>query len=165
MHGSLLEARQRRPRAGATWVHAELGFSSASRLALALLLGGLAWQAFHFDPARSATGFVSHTLCSGAFVSGLNPGGAYADTLKPMTGIEKIGSALRYEVDTIRREVTATIFGLFKSVAIYREGLGCIVLPGDEGTRESLAASAGVMQQTAAPVLEEIAGPSVTEPA
>ena len=84
MHGSLLEARQRRPRAGATWVHAELGFSSASRLALALLLGGLAWQAFHFDPARSATGFVSHTLCSGAFVSGLNPGGAYADTLKPM---------------------------------------------------------------------------------
>ena len=136
-------------------------------LAVTVVLGGLEWQAFHFDPfpARAATGFVSHTLCSGTFVSGLNPDRVYADTLKPMAGIEKMGSALRYDVDTTRREVKGSLFGLFASVAVFREGLGCIVLHDDKRTHVPLAASAGTIAQNTAALLEEIAVPSVTEAA
>jgi hypothetical protein len=72
-----------------------------------MVLGGAAWDVIHFDafPFRAAMGFASHTLCSGAFVSRLNPDQVYADTLKPMPGIEKINGAIGYEVDTARREV------------------------------------------------------------
>src|SRR3954470_24960414 len=102
-------------------------------VATAFVLAGLGWVAIKFDPApvRAGTAFVSHHLCSGVFVSGLDAGRVYADTLLPLKGIAQMAPGLAYEVDTGRREVTTRFYRLFKSVAAYRDGLGCIVVLGE----------------------------------
>lgn len=79
---------------------------------------------------RVGTGFVSQTLCSAAFVSRLDPDQVYAETVKPMGKMELLDWALRYDVDTTRREVTTSFAGLFRSRAVYREGAGCLVVHG-----------------------------------
>jgi CubicO group peptidase (beta-lactamase class C family) len=112
--------------------------------------------------ALIATGFVSHTLCAQVFVSGLDPARVYADTLEPVPGIRLLGRALGHEVDRTRREARATLVGAFASRAVYRDGVGCIVVrggaPADGAPRGRLARAA-----TAA-LLPEIAGADVVEP-
>lgn len=132
--------------------------------ALAVVLAGPAWLAFRFNPAaaRSATGFVSHSLCSGVFVSGLAAGRVYADSLKSLKEIADMVPVLGYEVDTGRREVKARLFGRFESVAVFRDGLGCLVLRGDPPPASPAPASPATRQ---APALPEIAGASLVEPA
>jgi CubicO group peptidase (beta-lactamase class C family) len=115
---------------------------------------------FRFDPteARAATGFVSHIVCSGTFISGLDSARVQADTLKTLRGIERAGSALRFEVDSAQRSVKSTLFGLFESRAEYHEGFGCIRLRPDERAPAWLAA--GAAQQASA---AKIAVPPETE--
>jgi CubicO group peptidase (beta-lactamase class C family) len=131
-----------------------------------MVLGGAIWGVIHFDasPLRAVTGFVSHTLCSGAFVSGLNPDQVYADTLKPMAGIEKINPAIAYEVDLVHHEVKTRLVGLFESSAVFHDGLGCILVHRDEPTRMPPAAPPGAEREVTAPLVEEIAGPAAIEP-
>ena len=42
-----------------------------------------------------------------------------------------INLGLRYRVDRERREVTATFAGAFHARAVYRDGLGCLVVYGE----------------------------------
>ncbi len=77
---------------------------------------------------RAATGLTSHTLCSAAFVSGLDPDRVYAESVRLMPGIGLLEWALRYEVDTAHREASASLLGAFESRAVYRDGLGCLVV-------------------------------------
>ena len=79
---------------------------------------------------RVGTGLVSHTLCSAAFISGLDPDQVYAETVKPMGKMVLLDWALRYNVDNTRQEVTTSFAGLFRSRAVYREGMGCLVVRG-----------------------------------
>lgn len=79
---------------------------------------------------RIGTAFVSQTLCSAAFVSGLDPDQVYSETLKPMGKMELLDWALRYNVDTTRQEVATSFAGLFRSRAVYREGAGCLIVRG-----------------------------------
>ena len=129
----------------------------------AILCGGLALTAVRaHDVPRVVTGFASHTLCSAAFVSGVDPDEVYADTLDAMPGVGLIAWALRYNVDREAKQVTAMLFGGAQSRAVYREGLGCYVAQGQESAGISRP-PAGIEMQRA--WLPEIAGPATVAPA
>jgi CubicO group peptidase (beta-lactamase class C family) len=113
---------------------------------------------------RVATGLVSHTLCSDTFVIGLDPAQVAAETFPGMPGVHRLLPLLRHHVDLTRREVSASVAGLFGSRAIYRDGMGCTLLyPGDA---DAVAAPAPALARAESPPrLDEIAGPGVVEPA
>lgn len=132
-------------------------------LVTATLCGALALAAVRaHDARRVATGFVVHTLCSAAFVSGTDPGQVYAETIDAMPGGGLIAWALDYKIDREARQVTATLFGGGQSRAVYREGLGCYLPQDDEGIDASLPPAGSEPQRASLP---EIAGASLVEPA
>jgi CubicO group peptidase (beta-lactamase class C family) len=114
------------------------------------------------DAPRVATGFVSHTLCSAAFVSKVDPDEVYAETMEAMPGVGLIAWALAYHVDREAKQVTATLFGGEQSRAVYRDGLGCYVDNGGEAADASLPPALGEQRRA---LLPEIAGAAVVEPA
>ncbi len=75
---------------------------------------------FDSAPLRAVTGFVSRTLCSGTFVSGLDSARVYAETIAPMAGMESLNRAIRTEVAKDRGEVRASVFGLFESRSVIK---------------------------------------------
>ncbi|MFO1330367.1 MAG: serine hydrolase [Rubrivivax sp.] len=78
----------------------------------------------------AAAGFASHTLCDDVFVTGVEPGTAYAERVAPLPGMGLVRWALQHQVDTQRREVTVTIGDTVRR-ARWRQGLGCVALPGE----------------------------------
>jgi CubicO group peptidase (beta-lactamase class C family) len=113
------------------------------------------------DVPRVATGFVAHILCSGTFVSGLDPDQVFSDTTEAMPGVGLIAWAIDSRIDRTARNVTTTLFGIGQSRAVYRDGLGCLV----ENGQGPVDASLPPAKTAAAPLLPEIAGPSPVEPA
>ena len=87
------------------------------------------------DVLRVATGSVSRSLCSAAFVSGVDPDRLYAEEQLPR--MRPLDWALRYDIDRSRREVRTTVAGAFGARAVYREGLGCLVVHGDAAAPEA----------------------------
>jgi CubicO group peptidase (beta-lactamase class C family) len=79
------------------------------------------------------TGFVSHTLCTAAFVSGVDVDRAYQDAVRPVSVIHWLDPAIRYRVDPARREVRATLLGGFEQRAVLQEGGGCQSHPSPAG--------------------------------
>jgi CubicO group peptidase (beta-lactamase class C family) len=131
-------------------------------VAAAVVVVAAAWLAHRVDQSlRIATGLVSHILCSETFVSGLDPDQVFAESLKPRPEFRRIGWAVRYDVDRVHRQVRASAAGRFRSRALYRDRLGCIVVHGEEPAGVPLPESADVPPQ---PLLPEIAGPAVVEP-
>jgi CubicO group peptidase (beta-lactamase class C family) len=114
---------------------------------------------------RVATGFVSHEICSGVFVSGLKPEAIFAENLKPRPFFSLVAWALAYQVDPEHRAVTATFLGGDQSRATYRDGLGCIVVHSAEPADTPRSAKAAAAEPRAGALLPEIAGPEVVEPA
>lgn len=112
-----------------------------------------------------ATGLVSHTLCSDTFVIGLDPDRVVAETLPGLPGVRRLLPVLRHHVDRARREVTASVAGLFVSRAIYRPGMGCTLVYA--GHADAAAASVPAAPRAESPParLGEIAGPGAVEPA
>ena len=113
------------------------------------------------DLPKVATGFVANVLCSETFVSGADPDRIFSETTAAMPGVGLIGWALDYKVDRARRDVTVTLFGLGRSHAVYREGLGCYLDHGGAVADIALPAAEG---KPAPPLLPEIAGSSVVAP-
>src|SRR5437868_701687 len=105
-----------------------------------------------------ATGFVSHQLCSAAFVSKVEPEAFYREAIAPSLG--PVEFLVSHRIDRERAEVTATFAGLATSRAAYRGPLGCLVLRGDPPAPVSLPQAA-----PAPALLPAIAGPDVVEPA
>ncbi len=81
------------------------------------------------DLFRVATGSVARSLCSAAFVTQVDPDRVFAEEQHPRTKV--IDWALHYDVNRPQHEVRATIAGLFAARAVYREGLGCLIVHGD----------------------------------
>ena len=129
-------------------------------LAITTVLGALALTAARaHDVPKIATGFVANVLCSATFVSGLDPARVFSETTAAMPGAALIAWAMDYEVDRMRKEVTVKLFGLGRSHAVYRDGLGCHL---DHGDADLAPVPAGGGSQPA--LLAEIAGPAVVLP-
>lgn len=111
------------------------------------------------DVPKVATGFVADILCSETFVSGLDTSRNFAETTDAMPGTGLITWAMDYQVDRARKDVTVTLFGIGRSHAVYREGLGCTLEHG-----EPLADVAPPPDDRQPALLPEIAGPAIVSP-
>lgn len=115
------------------------------------------------NPARIATGYISHVVCSYVFVSGLDPARVSAEDIAGNPVFKGFHWALRHEVDPDKREVTARTRGGFESRAVYRDGLGCLNL---NGTRPADAPTRAEVE-TDGPIpvrLPDIAGSEIVAP-
>ena len=63
---------------------------------------------------HQATGSAAQYICSKGFLSGLQPADVLRDHLLPEPGMALITWALSYDVDRVRREVRARVFGGFR---------------------------------------------------
>ncbi|MCK1619626.1 serine hydrolase [Bradyrhizobium sp. 159] len=111
------------------------------------------------DVPKVATGFVAGILCSETFVSGLDPRRAFTETNDAMPGTGLISWAMDYRIDRVRKDVTVTLFGLGRSHAVYREGLGCTL-----AHSEPLAEVMPPLDDRQPGLLPEIAGPAIVPP-
>ncbi len=114
---------------------------------------------------RVGTAVVSHTLCSGVFVSGLDPDQLFAEALRPNPGLKALSKRLRIDVDRNRRQVTVTWAGLFQSRAMYHDGFGCQLVQGappeiPEENANASASASGHPTNAIPPTPLEIAPPS-----
>jgi len=104
-----------------------------------------------------ATGYVSHQLCSAAFVSRVEPEQFYREAVAPT--LAPVGFLSGHQVDRERGQVTASFAGLADARAIDRGPLGCLVLHGEPPAPVSLPP-----HTPASSLLPDIAGPEVVEP-
>ncbi|WP_028133673.1 serine hydrolase domain-containing protein [Bradyrhizobium japonicum] len=129
-------------------------------LATTIACAGLALGAARArDVPKIATGFVADVLCAETFVSGLDPRRIFAETNDAMPGTGLITWAMDYRVDRVRKDVTVTLFGIGRSRAVYREGLGCTL---DHGAGIVPVEPPATDRQPA--LLPEIAGPAIVPP-
>ena len=98
----------------------------AAVLLTSLLIAAAAVVLLNREALQVATGSVSDSLCAAAFVSGVDPDRVFAEEQRPL--MASIGWAVRYTVDRPRHEVRSSVLGLFPARAVYREGLGCVVV-------------------------------------
>lgn len=111
------------------------------------------------DVPKVATGFIADTLCAETFVSRLDPQRDLAETTDAMPGTGLLTWAMNLQIDRARRDVTVTLFGIGRSHAVYREGLGC-TLEHSQG----IAAVALPPNDRQPALLPEIAGPGLVPP-
>jgi CubicO group peptidase (beta-lactamase class C family) len=131
-------------------------------LAASTALGALGIGAVRArDLPDISTGFFANILCSETFVSGLDPVRTFAETTSAMPGSGLLTWATDYRVDRARKDVTVTLFGLFRSRAVYRDGVGCTL----DHDHPLVDAAVPTDDQPAAALLREIAGPAVVAPA
>lgn len=105
-----------------------------NRIAFALAfvsLGPLLTGCGSYAPSRAAgtaTGLVSHQLCSAVFVSGLDPDQFYREAIEPM--LSPASFLFSHTVDREHAQVTARVAGVAESRAVYRAPLGCVLVHG-----------------------------------
>jgi CubicO group peptidase (beta-lactamase class C family) len=126
-------------------------------LTTAIACAGLALGAARArDVPKVATGFIAHTLCSETFVSGLDPTRDLAETTDAMPGAGLLTWAMDFRIDRARKDVTVSLFGIGRSHAVYREGLGCTLEHG-----QGIADVASPPDDKQPALLPEIAGPGL----
>jgi hypothetical protein len=113
---------------------------------------------------RVATGLVAHNVCAKSFVSGLDPDTVFAETID-RAGIRSLRWGLKYRLDRTAQTVDASLAGLLGSHAIFHEGLGCVLVHGPGQPYLLKSDIAALRTPKAPPLLPEIAGPAVVEPA
>ena len=111
------------------------------------------------DVPKVATGFIAHTICSETFVSGLDPMRDLAETTDAMPGTSLLTWAMNLQIDRARKDVTVALFGIGRSHAVYREGLGCTLEHG-----QGIADVPLPTGDNQAALLPEIAGPGIVPP-
>jgi CubicO group peptidase (beta-lactamase class C family) len=134
--------------------------------AAAICVAALAGAGVYFRPDRAvrvATGYVAHNVCSKTFVSGLDRQLVFAE-VSGRAGICRLRHVLRLDVDRTARTVDASTLGLFRSRAVFHDGLGCVE---QHGQKEPyiLKSDVEALKAKTPPSLPEIAGPTVIEPA
>jgi CubicO group peptidase (beta-lactamase class C family) len=105
-----------------------------------------------------AAGYVSHQLCSATFVSRIDPEQYYRESIAPV--LAPVGFLSGHRIDRERAQVSASFSGLAQARAIDRGPLGCLVLHGEPPAPVALPAHVPVT-----PLLPDIAGPAIVEPA
>ena len=113
---------------------------------------------------RVATGFVAQNVCAKTFVSALDPQRAFAEATD-RAGIRRLKWVLRDQVDRSGQTVEASLAGLFASRAVFHEGFGCVQLHGAREPYLLKSDIAALKNPKSPPLLPEIAGPAIVEPA
>ncbi|MBI5322644.1 MAG: serine hydrolase [Bradyrhizobium sp.] len=135
--------------------------------AVALVLAALAGLTFHFRPDRAirvATGGVAHLICSKTFVSGLDPQIVFAETLE-RPGFRRLRHVMDFRIDRKAGTVDASTLGFFTGRAVFHDGFGCVERHGT-GEPYLLKSDVEVLKvPKTPPLLPDIAGPAVVEPA
>ncbi len=139
---------------------------SLSIALIAMAAGGLAVGAAAFDfrpdkTVRVVTGLTAKTLCSDVFVSGLDPASVFHQAIASRPGPRLLARRIRWRIDRQDGSVSATWLGHFASRAIYRPGLGCLLLQGSGPVDESRPAPG----PSTPPPPPRIAGSGVVTPA
>jgi CubicO group peptidase (beta-lactamase class C family) len=131
---------------------------TAVTLLVVAIAGAVFINIFAGKALTIATNSVSRSLCDAAFLSHVDPDRMFAQEQLP--NMRSIGWALRYRVDREKREVRSSVLGAYGARAVYREGLGCVLVHGDV----TLPESAGFKAQ---PITRAFAEPVVvpTDPA
>ena len=118
---------------------------------IAILAGGLVWV-YVASPAllRVGAGYAAKIVCSNVFLAGRDPDEVLAvDVQAPGHPLLKL---MDVDVDREQRRVRAALLGfLAANEAVYREGLGCTVVPNDELVQVALPAGDAVSQAAGAP--------------
>jgi CubicO group peptidase (beta-lactamase class C family) len=136
-------------------------------LAVGFVLAILAASAMILRPDRAlrvATGYVAHNICSKTFVSGFDPAIVFSEAAE-RDGIRRLRPLLRYHLDRAARIVEASVAGLFESRAAFHEGFGCVMLLGSMQPYLLRSDVEALKTPKGPPLLPEIAGPAVVEPA
>lgn len=97
-------------------------------IVLALVLLAVVLAAWIWRPDRLiqiASGAVSQTVCTKAYVTGLSPADAYAQNMAGEGGMGLINWAVDMQADAQARRVRTTVFGAFATEATYADGYGC----------------------------------------
>jgi CubicO group peptidase (beta-lactamase class C family) len=134
--------------------------------AVALVLAVLAGLSIHFRPDRAirvATGAVAHIICSKTFVSGLDPQTVFTETLE-RPGFRRLRHVLSFQIDRKASAVDASMLGLFKARALFREGFGCVEQHGSKEPYLLKNDIEALKVLKTPPLLPDIAGPAVVEP-
>ncbi|MFO7667225.1 MAG: serine hydrolase [Desulfobacterales bacterium] len=89
-----------------------------------------------------ATGYVAKYLCSAVFISERDPDAVFREDVAP---VNPLAAVVSLNIDRPNKRVMADSFGLFKAVAVYREGCGCTLAVGvseDDLRKQDIASSA-----------------------
>jgi CubicO group peptidase (beta-lactamase class C family) len=136
-------------------------------MGLTAIAAALVASTVMFRPDRAirvATGLVAHNVCSKSFVSGLDPQTVFAETTD-REGVRLLRWGLKYRLDRSGQTVDASLAGLFGSHAVFHEGLGCVLRHGPNEPYILKSDIAALKTPKSPPLLSEIAGPAVVEPA
>jgi CubicO group peptidase (beta-lactamase class C family) len=136
-------------------------------IAVAVLLAALAGAGIYFRPDRAihvATSVVAHNVCSKVFVSGLDPQTTFAETVE-RDGLRRLRTVLRWRIDRTARTIDVSAAGLLGSHAVFHDGLGCVLQHGSSEPYVLKSDIEALKYPKAPPLLPEIAGPAVVEPA
>ncbi|MEE2690752.1 MAG: serine hydrolase [Pseudomonadota bacterium] len=98
-------------------------FAALAALILLLVGGALLADA----PARVASAYVAKTLCSEVFVAGRDEQAVRA---VEFAGISPVVDLVSAQIDSAKKEARASLFGLGRARARYREHLGCTIVSG-----------------------------------
>jgi CubicO group peptidase (beta-lactamase class C family) len=133
--------------------------------AVILAVPAALWARYRPDRAiRVATGYVAHNLCSKTFVSGLDPQTVFSEATD-RAGIRTLRWFLRYQLDRAAKTADASTFGLFASHAAFHEGFGCVLIHGSQPPYLLKSDLVALKTPKTPPVLPDIGGPDVVEPA
>jgi hypothetical protein len=106
--------------------------------ALAILaVSGFAGSRMAVPMARPALGFIAKVVCSNVFLGGVTLEQVLADLPD-----EPLARVVRTRIDPVAGTVTASVPLVAKRQAVYRDGLGCTLIPADDATAPPPAAEA-----------------------
>ena len=125
-------------------------------LVIALLIA-LAWYATPI--LRGGSGYAAKNLCSGHFLSRMSPETILEEAL--LTASPLLAD-IDYVVDTQKKQVDVTMFGMFARTAKYSPGIGCTLMPhGSDADPEPIVAQAYASKPADQPWPQGTAAPSI----
>lgn len=133
----------------------------------ALMLAALAGLGVHFRVDRAirlANGSAAHLVCSKTFVSGLDPQSVFAETLE-RPGFRRLRHVMSFRIDRQAGTVDTSALGLFGGHAAFHDGFGCVERHGRKEPYLLKSDIEALKVPKTPPLLPEIAGPAVVEPA
>ena len=143
-----------------------MGWRAWTAVAAAAVTATAIGAGLYFRPDRAirvATGLVAHNVCSKVFVSGLDPETVFAETTE-RAGIRRLRPLLKFQFDRGAKFIDASLAGGFSSRAVFRDGLGCVLLHGARVPYLLRSDIDALKAPKTPPLLPEIAGPDLVEP-